>query len=367
MKNLKYLIIIALFVSACGSTNKEEEIKDNDNIILIDSSETINENETTDKTVKFKVFEELNLPFVINSINIGERIDDYDLKKEMFFQHVPKDDDDLHFQIIENSFHSVGLFYETKDYFAIIYLIESSKYFEFYLATYDNNDKIIANEIIGGFALIFPYETETYITLNSDYSINSITTQRNLEENIILYEETMKYTIQQDGKISMIDLEDELKPIYEEFDDASPKTSSNDYIDFIEQYNEITKGEGYTQENPDIERHYTEVTLKKKDGIIKMIEIYESASRYDNLFQYFYKNDELFYVYISLENASEEDDSRNIEKRKFYFAEGKCILWLFNSSDGNKEYPIYASTANEILQQGNEYLQRTKDNKWNEF
>ena len=70
MKNLIYLIIIGLFVSAYGSTSKEEEIEDNENIELIDSSETINENETADKIVKFDVFEELTLPFVINSINI---------------------------------------------------------------------------------------------------------------------------------------------------------------------------------------------------------------------------------------------------------------------------------------------------------
>ena len=175
------------------------------------------------------------------------------------------------------------------------------------------------------------------------------------------------YTTLSNGTISELDLKTEILPIYEKFEEASPKTASGNYNDIIEQYNEIIKGVGYTQENPEIARYNTNVILKKKNEEIKMIEITESARLYDNKFQYFYKNDKLFYVYIELESANEDNYERITEKRKFYFAESKCILWLFNNSEGNKKYPEYDSKGNEILQDGNEYLQRTKNNKWNEF
>ena len=178
-------------------------------------------------------------------------------------------------------------------------------------------------------------------------------------------------------KIKMIDNEESTvttEPIYEKFIDESPKTTNGDVSNIIEEYNEIIKGEGYTVEKPSVERMFTEVVLKKKNGKIKMIEIIESDSRYENISQYFYKNNKLFYVYLNYSNSDETDEEgmrvfKTIEN-KYYFADGKCILFLFSNSEQNKEYPEYESIGSAILKTsktGNEFQQWTEANKWNEF
>ena len=161
------------------------------------------------------------------------------------------------------------------------------------------------------------------------------------------------------------------EPIYTEFQDESPKTDKGNFNDFVIQYNEIIKGDGYTSENQSIKRMFTGVILKKKNNELKMIEILEGDRNYDNKFQYFYKNNQLFYAYIELSSSDEMDKEGmsifKTEKRKYYFSDNKCTLFLFSNSDKKKEYSENEPTGNDILKEANGYLQRTEENKWNEF
>lgn len=160
-------------------------------------------------------------------------------------------------------------------------------------------------------------------------------------------------------------------PKYVKIQDESPKTTTNGFKDFVNDYNEIIKGEGYTVENPEVNRNFTTVTLKKKNGEVKMIEIAESDRNYENKFQYFYKDGKLFYSYIMLSYSDGEDEEGMLvfttEKRKVYFKDDKCIMFLFSNSDKNEKYPDYESKGEDILKEGKEHLQRTKTKKWNEF
>ncbi len=98
-----------------------------------------------------------------------------------------------------------------------------------------------------------------------------------------------------------------------------------------------------------------------------MIEFAESGRTYDNKMQYFYKNNELFYAYIEFDNANEDNDERTTEKYKLYFEAGNCVLHLFNNSYKNKEYSEYSLKSNDVLKESIDFIQRTKNNKWNEF
>ncbi|MBN1251304.1 MAG: hypothetical protein JXR51_08010 [Bacteroidales bacterium] len=157
------------------------------------------------------------------------------------------------------------------------------------------------------------------------------------------------------------------EPIYEEFQDESPKTGNGNFTDILKEYYEIIKGDGFTNVNPEIDRAFTEVLIKKKNGEVKMIEISESASSYSNKWQYFYKNNKLFYAYVKLEYENEQSGEMINEKRKVYFANNKCMLFLFNNSDKVKKYPEYEPKGIDILKEAYEYLQKTNNNKWNEF
>ncbi len=161
------------------------------------------------------------------------------------------------------------------------------------------------------------------------------------------------------------------EPVYENFKDETPKTDKTDFKNISEQYDEIIKGNGYTVENPQIKRNFTEVTIKKKDGKVCMIEIHESERNYDNKWQYFYKNEKLFYVYEELSNSYREDTEGmkifDTDRFKTYFKDQQCILFLYSFADKNQKYPIAGKTGDEILEEGNEYLKIEKDGKWNEF
>lgn len=163
----------------------------------------------------------------------------------------------------------------------------------------------------------------------------------------------------------------ENKPVYDEFKDSSPKTDKGDFDAIIKLYDEIIKGDGYVVENPDVKRNFTDVMVKKKNDKVKMIQITESDRHYENMWQYFYKDDKLIYTYIKLSNSDGTDKNGvtiyNREERKFYFSDNKCILALFSNTEKNKEYAEYKSKGNEVLKEGIEYLEISKTNKWNEF
>jgi len=228
----------------------------------------------------------------------------------------------------------------------------------FWSANIDDEDKSKALVcIIGKFD-----ETSGYTSISPRYISDTGAAVRLIKDNPNAKNETDN-TVPETVK--------ELEPIYKEFQDESPKTDKGSFSDIIEEYNKIIKEEGYTTENPVVERMFTEVVLKKENGKIKMIEITENGKQYDNKWQYFYKNNELFYVYIKLSSSDQMDDEgMNIyktEERKIYFADGKCSLFLFSNSDKNKEYPEYEPKGSDILKDGNEYLKRTETNKWSEY
>lgn len=164
---------------------------------------------------------------------------------------------------------------------------------------------------------------------------------------------------------------EKLKPIYEEFQDETPRTAKGNVGNIVDEYDDIIKGEGYTIENLEIHEGLGNVVLKKKNGEIKMIEISESSSRYDNREQYFYKNNELFYAYFKSSSSDRMDEEGirifTTEESKYYFADGKCSLFLFSNSEQNKEHPEYEPIGSDILKTSNEHLQRTEANKWNEY
>lgn len=161
------------------------------------------------------------------------------------------------------------------------------------------------------------------------------------------------------------------EPSYTEFKDETPKTVKGNYTAFLKKYNQIIEGKGYTVENPDVKRMFTNVKLKKKDGKVKMVEIVESDRNYENKWQFFYKNNQLFYAYIMLSYSDGTDDEGMLmftkEERKYYFNDNTCTLFLFSNSSKDKNYPEYESKWKDILKEGNEHLQRSKTNKWNEF
>jgi len=176
-------------------------------------------------------------------------------------------------------------------------------------------------------------------------------------------------------KIKMIDNEESTvttEPVYEEFQDESPKTAKGNVSNIVEEYNEVIKGEGYTTEDIRIYGGMGDVIIKKKSGNIKMIEISESSSRYDNKSQYFYKNNELFYAYFKT-SSSDMMDEEGIrifitDEQKYYFVNSKCKMFLFSNSENKKEYPADdESIGSDILKISKEHLQRTEANKWDEY
>ncbi len=374
------------------------KIAENGKIKLIKSDEFYAESNKImeEDAIEFK---QLNLPYTINNGQDGEQIKNKEqicdiLLQDVLREEVENEIDGFELEHGMNVYTAIGTFMETDNFKAIVfqhyanshglysgadedeYMGASSMYMlssSYYVATYNKDNILIDKQLIGTFrdeslgSADYKYVTDATIILNKDttISLTQIATEYPPKfaiengEKIEVEEITEQYQILEDGKISKIELV-EIASINEKFEDVSPKTENGDFDDIIVEYHKIIDNENYTKENPGIDQDYTTVTLIRDNDDIKMIELYESDRNYENKFQYFYNNNKLFYVYISLEHSNEDSDDWTIEKHKFYFTDDKCVLHLFNNSE--KENTEYKSS--DVLEDAKKYLQKTLSNKW---
>jgi len=140
------------------------------------------------------------------------------------------------------------------------------------------------------------------------------------------------------------------------------------------QFAEISKGVGYTESIPhfaDEDCRFT-INVKKKGKEISMIELKRMEDTRSYSYQYYYKNDNLFFVYTRNDINEGEDENGKLTFRVFeyrhYFDGTQCIKSLYRGFKYQEKEPNVKSTeffdyfkaynerelADKLLEYGNE-------------